>query len=368
MSEIDANSQLPAPAGRPRPIRVGVIGCGAMGGHHARIYAQHPDADLVGVFDPDRARVAAVTGEWGGRGFASPKELLRQIEAVSIASPTQTHEAAAMQALEHEVHLLVEKPLAGTLAGARRLVARAGRRSALVVQVGHIERFNPTVRALARLLDGQRIVSVTMQRLHPFHQRCLDSDVIQDLMIHDLDLALALFGGRLELTHASGGRHSSDRIDHATAYGFLRGAAGGEATWIMFSASRVATRKVRAITALTAGAYYTADLLERTIAIHRTGGRGLLTPSGEVVAIPELRSGTLPECLRAPAEEPLRLELDHFLACVRDQRRPLVDARAGLRALTHATAIGALIERENATVTIPRPGERPEPVMPHVAS
>ena len=304
-------------------VRAGVIGVGIMGERHARLYSQLPSAQLVGVYDPDLTRALAVAARWDTRAFTSVERLLREVDAVSIASSTPTHASLASAALDRGVHLLVEKPLADNLDDARLLAARAARRPALRVQVGHIERFNPVVRELQRLLRGEHLQAVTMQRLSPFDGRCLDSDIVHDLMIHDLDLARAFCGDGLELIAASGGRVYSPSTDQAMAQ--LRSPQG---TRLTLHASRVASRKVRAITVLTERSAIEADLLGKTISITPRIDSG---QAGEI------------EAVAVPSDEPLRLELQSFLETILWRGRPVVGIEDGLQALCYADAIGEMI-------------------------
>lgn len=309
---------------RQDAIRAGVIGVGTMGERHARLYAQSTVAQLVGVYDANYDRARSVAVRWGTQAFATVEQLLDAVDTVSIASPTHTHAALATLSLDRGVHMLVEKPLADSLGAARDFAASASRRPKVVVQVGHIERFNPVVRELQRLVCGRCIRSMTMRRFSLFDGRCLDSDVIQDLMVHDLDLAHAFCGDGLELLGASGERLMTSRIDDATAH--LRAVDGARLT---LRASRVADRKVRALTILTDDAWFDADLLNKSITVaNRAAGSGKTVTERRVVA----------------NDEPLRLELDYFLDCVRHGRQSLIGVEAGVQTLARAEAIAALID------------------------
>jgi predicted dehydrogenase len=309
-------------------VRVGVIGVGTMGERHTRLYAQLPAARLVGVYDANPARAAAVAAQWGTRAFPTVEGLFGAVDAVSIASSTPTHAVLALAALDRGLHLLIEKPLADNVTDARLLAASAARRPGLCVQVGHIERFNPVVRELRRLLRGERLIGMTLQRLSPFDGRCLDSDVIHDLMIHDLDLARAFGGDELRLVAASGSAVHSPRIDQAVAQ--FRSAEGARLT--LYS-SRVAGRKVRAITALTATASIEADLLGKTIVVTPRNGQG--DTNGSVH-------------LTVPLEEPLAGEIGAFLGAIQGRERPVVGVEDGLYALQQAAAVESQIVRRSA--------------------
>jgi predicted dehydrogenase len=316
------------------PVRVGVIGTGIMGERHASTYDRLPDAALVGVFDLDQARAEAVAAQYGCRAFATRTDLLREVDAVSVASPTSTHEDTAALVLEHGVHLLIEKPMTATFAGAQRIAECAAAHPASVVMVGHVERFNPVVQALRRLLSGKHAVSVTMRRLSPFDYRCLDSTVIQDLMIHDIDLALDMFGNTLTCLYATGGLRRSQKLDYASAH--FVGLAGPQVTLI---ASRVADRKLRMIEVLTEDAHIVADLLTRTLVVTHPAPGGSQQPS-------------CTEYVEVAAGESLRSELEHFLDCARGRSQPPVDAIGGARVLECATMIETLVEGQLAPTSV----------------
>jgi len=172
-------------------VRVGVIGVGALGQHHARVYAGLPGVDLVGVYDTNHARAREVADRHGGQAFATLEALLGGVRAVSVAAPTVDHHRLARQALEAGRDVLVEKPMTSTLEEADDLIAVAEERKA-VLQVGHIERFNPATDVLKATVRKPRFIEV--HRLGSFSARSLDVDVVLDLMIHDLDIVLCLDG------------------------------------------------------------------------------------------------------------------------------------------------------------------------------
>ena len=171
----------------PRPVRVGVIGTGALGYHHARLLRRLPGAELVGIHDIDPARAAHVAQELETRAFPSLDELLDQIEAATVVVPTPAHTTVGIEVLGRGVAALIEKPLADTPSGAEQLVRRATA-AGVVLQVGHVERFNRAVRAAGPYLDEPRFLQI--ERLAPFQPRGTDVAVTLDLMIHDLDLVL----------------------------------------------------------------------------------------------------------------------------------------------------------------------------------
>jgi predicted dehydrogenase len=319
-------------------IRVGVIGTGIMGARHAQIYAQLPHAHLLGVFDPDHARAASIATQFGGQAFPTVEDLLGAVDAVSIVSPTSTHEDVILLALNHDVHVLVEKPMTATYAGAQR-IAEQVLQTDKIVQVGHVERFNPVVQELRRQIAGHKVIAATMRRLSPFDRRSLDSTVIQDLMIHDIDLMLDFFGNQLECQYATGGIRRSSKIDYASAH-----YAAADGPQITLVASRIADSRHREIEVITEDAHIIADLLNRTIVITRYAATHLHSHSS--TSILESRRHTVTEEVVVPVGESLRSELAHFLACIREQRRPLVDVEAGMRTMACAATIGALVEAQ----------------------
>jgi predicted dehydrogenase len=296
-----------------------------MGERHARTYAMLPDSELVGVFDPDRSRAAAVAEQYGGKAFPSLEQLLAEVDAVSIASPTSTHAVTASLGLRAGRHLLIEKPLAGSLSEAEELARLAGDAPNLVLLVGHVERFNPMVRELMRVIDGKKIARLRFRRMSPFGNRCLDSDVIHDLMIHDIDLVISLFKSEIASIDASGSAVMTDHIDEAMADLVLT-----DNTRVTLIASRVANQRARDIGVTFDGGFVAADLLEHTISItHGSNATGRC----------------LTDVRRINPQETLRSELQHFLRCIRGEEAPLIDVHAGLRAMEWAARVQAHIGR-----------------------
>jgi predicted dehydrogenase len=314
-------------------LHVGVIGTGVMGERHCRVYASLPEIALVGVHDLSRDRALAVARRYDTHFFSQLDDLLAQVDAISIVTPTPSHADLACMALERGVHVLIEKPLAHTLDAAERIVAAAAR-SGCLVQVGHIERFNPTFTELCNVLADMRPLAVTMRRLSPFMTSAKDVDVVSDLMIHDLDLMLQLGGGWPDEIHAVGRRLHDCGTDHVVATLSFRD--GPMATLL---ASRITEQKVRDIAVVASNAYVEADLLAKRIAIHhRTIPEYLQGPSSV-----KYRQESLIEQIVVPAQEPLLLELRHFVECIGKERAPLVGVEAGREALRLALEIKRLI-------------------------
>ncbi len=301
------------------PVRVGVAGVGSLGQHHARVYAGLPGARLAGVHDMDAARATEIAARHGARACASFDELLDEVEALSIAVPTREHHALARQALLHGRDVLVEKPITVTLEQADELVALA-EAAGRVLQVGHIERFNPAADVLRAHAGRPRFVEV--HRLSGFPARSLDIDVVLDVMIHDLDIVLALDGSEPLQVEAVGVPVLTPKVDIANAR--LRFASGLIAN---LTASRVSTERVRKFRVFAPQTYISADFDAREAQVYHLGTAADGRPDIRVE-----RAGT-------PGVEPLARQLDAFVAAVRERTPPLVSGRDGRRALALALAV-----------------------------
>ncbi|GIX22597.1 MAG: UDP-N-acetylglucosamine 3-dehydrogenase [Gammaproteobacteria bacterium] len=305
-------------------VRTAVIGAGYLGRFHAQKYAALPGVELVGVVDIDPARAAAVAEEVGSRAYTDPEAVLDRVDAVSVVTPTVTHAEVAATCLDRGVHVLLEKPMTTTLAEADRLIELAERRG-LVLQIGHLERFNPAVQAVAGALDRPLFIEST--RLAPFKPRATDVDVVLDLMIHDIDLILALVGGEIEHIEAAGARVLSEHIDIANARLHFRGGCVANVT-----ASRVSLKSERRMRIFQPGACLVVDGLNHTLAVHRKEG-------GDGSGAPRIAS----EERRFEASDPLYAELAAFVAAVREGRPPAVGGADGRRALDAALRIRAAL-------------------------
>jgi predicted dehydrogenase len=305
------------------PLPVGVIGVGALGRHHARHLAELPEVRLVGVCDIDAERGAMVAAEFGTRWFADLEEMLGRVEAVTVAVPTPAHAAVGLQALEHRVPVLMEKPFAASLSEADALIA-AGRKSAVQLQVGHIERYNRALRAAEPYLDGPRYIE--SQRLAPFQPRGTDVAVVLDLMIHDLDLVLHLTGGaEASEVRASGLPLLSSHLDIANArVEFANG------TVALATASRVSRERIRRLRLFQPNGYFSLDLASgagefmRVRSGWRPGTGKQLSDVVERIA------------LEAPEADALALELQSFVHAVQGQREVVVRGEEGRAALALA--------------------------------
>jgi predicted dehydrogenase len=306
------------------PLRVAVVGIGHLGRHHARILGALDGAQLVAVVDTIAERARQAAEPTGARALTDFRDLVGEVDAVSIAVPTELHRDVAMPFLERGTAVLVEKPMARTLAEADELVAAAAASGATLL-VGQTERYNPAVQAVLPLVTSPRFIEV--HRLGVFPDRSLDIDVVFDLMIHDLDIVLALVKSEVTGIEAVGVPVLTPRYDIANAR--LRFASGCIAN---ITASRISKERVRKIRFFQPDAYisidYAAQEVEGWRLVRRDGAR------------PEIQGGQLP----VSRDEPLRRELADFIASARDRRAPMVDGPAGRRALELATRIASKME------------------------
>jgi len=313
-------------------IAVAVIGVGEHGANHARQFREIPGAELVGVYDlrPDRAR--AVAAELGVRAFATLEEALDVARALSVVIPTTEHAAVAREAFARRVDVLLEKPITRTLAEADDLIERA-RAAACILQVGHVERFNPGV--VAARAETRNPLFFEVHRLGVFSPRSLDVDVVFDLMIHDLDLVLWMVQSPVRDVRAVGLPVLSDKVDIANArVEFESGAVAN------LTASRVSTDKVRKFRYFQPFEYFSIDFSRR-----------------DALVITVDRGGPEPHTrfrkLESKPVEPLRAELEAFIDSVRTRRPPLVGGPEGRCALALAERVMNCIEEHAARVRVP---------------
>jgi predicted dehydrogenase len=300
-------------------VRVAVVGVGYLGKHHARILSQLPGVRLVGIVDRNVARAAEIAGMHGTAFHGVVEDLPADLEAVTIAAPTEVHAELAAPFLHRGIGVLVEKPMTRTLAEADGLLAIAAR-SGAVLAVGHTERFNPAVTAALPLISRPGFVEI--HRLGTFPERSLDIDVVFDLMIHDLDVLLATVGTDITGVEAVGVPVLTRRVDIANAR--LKFYSGCIAN---VTASRISRDRVRKLRFFQRDAYisidYASQELERYALVPRTG------------ALPAIEGGKL----EVAREEPLKLELMDFVEAVRSRGTPRVTGAQGRRALHLAQRI-----------------------------
>jgi predicted dehydrogenase len=325
-------------------LKVGVIGVGHLGRHHARVYSLLESCQLVGVCDVDDERAAAVADEFGTRAFADADDLIAAVDAVSIAVPTSAHHEVGVRCIGAGVHALIEKPIASSVEQAADLVERAKGRG-LCLAVGHVERFNPALRAALDILSKPLFIEA--HRLGVFVPRGTDVAVVLDLMIHDIDLILATVESGVARIDAVGVPVLSPSIDIANAR--LRFEDGCVAN---VTASRVSREKVRKIRFFQHDAYISVDCLKPQALMFRR--RDVPDEVLRRIATGEVEGGLSDvvdyEELTLDPTEPLRLELASFLDAVSAGAAPVVSGEDGLKALEVALEIMRQIRRSEVAV------------------
>jgi predicted dehydrogenase len=326
-----------------KPISVAVVGVGVFGRNHARVYKelelQGEAIRLLGVVDPDTGRADAVAREFGCKAFGSVQQLLTthsEVQAATVAAPTVRHLAVARELMKAGVDVLIEKPLAASLAEAEELVGLAAAHKR-VAQVGHLERFNPAVRATLPILTKPMFFEV--HRLSVFTPRSLDVDVVLDLMIHDLDLVLAFAKSPIKEVRAVGLPILSGKVDIANVR--LELESGCIAN---FTASRVSTERVRKLRFFQPRQYVSLDYGRQEVLVFTVGSDG--ASPGTPSVNPQI--GVSKPLVAA--EEPLHAELKAFLQAVRERSAPLVPLEDGRRALALALDIVAAIREHGKKV------------------
>ena len=323
--------------GRPRKVRVAVVGTGEFGRNHARVYRELENAELAGVFDQDGSRAREIAKDFQTRAFQGIAELRGAVDAASVAVPTEAHREIGCALLEMGIDVLIEKPMARTVREADELIG-AAQRNGRILQVGHVERFNPAVLVVEPLVN--RPLFFEVHRLGVFTPRSLDVDVIYDLMIHDLDILLALVKEPVVEVKAVGIPVLTEKVDIAHARLEFAGGAVANVT-----ASRVSTERVRKMRFFQQHEYLSLDYARRDalrIGVKRPGPQ------------PEFAFEKLP----APAVEPLRAEAEAFVEAVRTRAAPKTDGLSGRAALELATRVMESI-REHA--------ERVQPISPETS-
>lgn len=289
-------------------IRVGIIGVGYLGTQHARILSYLEEADLQAVADIDFQKALQIGNRHGVRYFENYEDMIDQIDAAVVATDTSAHFKVSENLLRHGKHVLVEKPITETVEQGERLLDLAAK-NGLILQVGHLERFNPAVEAVENMISDPRFIEV--QRLGSFSARSLDIDVVLDLMIHDLDIILALIKDEVASIKSSGIHVVSEKTDIANAR--LEFRSGCVAT---LTASRVHQGKVRKLRIFEPTSYYSIDYIDQEVKVFPLDGRQT-----------DIRT------LKIQKDEPLKRELKNFLECVDTGRMTKVSGEEGLRAL-----------------------------------
>ena len=316
-------------------VKVGVIGVGRMGQRHCRVYSNMRKVHLIGVCDLDPELGRRIADQYEIDYYPELEALLEQVDAVSLATPTPLHFEMAQMCIASGVHTLIEKPISETLEQAEA-IAKAADKSGLIVQVGHIERFNPAYIELKNVLDEMPPLAINLRRLSPYKGSNVDVDVVLDLMIHDTNLVLDLIGNEPIALTAYGLTAYSGMIDHAVAQCCFE-----EGPVLTMTASRLTEHKVRKIDVTCREAYLECDLFNKSLLIHRSTIGEYLNANKKGV---KYRQESIVERINVPPFEPLFLQLQHFVDCVGDHSAPSVTARDGFLALKMVTDIRKSIQ------------------------
>ncbi|MBU4305429.1 MAG: Gfo/Idh/MocA family oxidoreductase [Candidatus Omnitrophica bacterium] len=303
-----------------KPIKVAVIGAGHLGKIHARIYAECKKAELIGICDTDADRAKTHALQFGTSPFFDYRQLIGKVDAVSIATPTCTHYKIAKDFLKHKIHVMVEKPITTNTRHAEQLISIA-RKNRMILQVGHVERFNPAIKTLQRFCKTPQFIEC--HRLSPFPKRGTDINVILDLMIHDIDIILSLVKSPLKNSQAIGVHVLSAFEDIANArLTFKNG------TVCNLTASRVSDEVMRKIRIFQKDSYTSLDYASQKITYYKKS-----------------RSGIIKKEIIVEKKEPLLEELYSFLQCIQQGKKPVVCGRDAKEALSIALSLTKKIRR-----------------------
>lgn len=306
------------------PVKVGVIGVGSIGSQHARIFSELPDVKLIGVVDIDFTRAQEIASKYNCNAYKDYSEIMELVDAVSIAVPTTIHFKVAMDCLRNNKDILIEKPITSTIEEAEEILSEGAKKN-LIIQVGHLERFNAGVLLLGSMMNEPRLIEST--RLSPFLGRGTDVDVTLDLMIHDIDIILSLVKSKVSDLKATGSKVLTDNID--VAYAWLEFENGCIAEVV---ASRIASEKIRQLKVFQHNAYLNLDYQTQEVSCYK-----------------KLDGNIKKEVKRPKQKEPLKEQLISFVECVKKRTQPIVAGIEGKKALEMALRISEIINNGNTT-------------------
>ena len=301
-----------------------------MGQHHARILSLLKDIELVGVSDTNLARGIEIASQYRTHFYENYQDMLAEVDAVCIAVPTKLHHEVGVACLQAGVHILIEKPIAASIAEAESLVNLAAE-TGCILQVGHIERFNPAFTELSKVIQTETILALEARRLSPYCDRANDVSVVLDLMIHDIDLLLELSAAPVVKLTASGNISAdSGNLDYVTAnLGFANGVVA------TLTASKVTHRKIRCLAAHCKNSLIETDFLTNEILVHRHQQINLQPEHQQML----YRQDGITEKVYTKNVEPIHAEIEHFVNCIRGGERPSVGGEQALKALRLASLI-----------------------------
>jgi predicted dehydrogenase len=310
-----------------KKVRLGVIGTGHMGQYHVNVAKMLSDAELVGIYDASTERATQIAEKHKTKAFASEADLLKEVDAIIIAAPTFLHHKIAKQALTEKKHVLVEKPISQTVEEARELVKLANENK-LVLQVGHVERFNGAVLELGKIAEHPLLIE--SRRLAPYNSRITDVGVVLDMMIHDIDIVLNLVKSDVVDVKAVGSSIVSKHEDVASVV--IRFANGCVAS---LNASRASQAKIRTLNISQKDSYVFLDFTNQEIELHRQASSTTQLGSGEI----RYKQESIVEKIFVHKDNPLKQEHEHFISCIKGEVDPMVKGESDIKTLEVAYKI-----------------------------
>jgi predicted dehydrogenase len=321
-------------------LKIAVIGVGHLGKEHARIYSEIPEVSLVGIVDINKDTGEAVAQRCNTKYYSSFKEILNKVNAASVVVPTRFHYEITRELLKNGIHVLVEKPMTGTVSDAEDLI-KLSKKTSTILQPGYIERFNPAIEAIQKLDVSLKFIEC--HRLSPFTFRSADIGVVLDLMIHDIDIILDLSKSKIKKIDAVGVSVISDKEDIANArIQFENGCVAN------ITASRVSFEPMRKIRLFSENSYISLDYHKQEAVIYKKSPeltpKSIITENTDVSPIKDLKNFVFGDLLKIERikmnnQEPLRKELESFVSCVKDGKQPVVTGEEGIKAIKAATII-----------------------------
>ncbi|MDQ0162498.1 Gfo/Idh/MocA family protein [Aeribacillus alveayuensis] len=318
-------------------MRVGVIGTGVMGENHVRVYSSLAhDCELIGVYDIDKNRANQVANQYKINSFANLDDLLQQVDAVSIAVPTIYHYEIGLRCIQNKVHILMEKPITSTVYQAKDLIKKANE-AGVILQVGHIELYNPTIEVLKKIVENEEVISIDIHRMSPSLPRNKKIDVVQDLMIHDIYILYELLNDQIEHFYALG-KIFENTTKHAMVISKFKSGVIAQLT-----SSFQTEEKIRTIRINTKKAFIQADLLDKKILITRSTNFYFDHLKAKY------SQQNIIEKIVIPEKEPLKLQLLDFITCTKNKTTPTVTGEDGLTALCMTNQIIQFIKDHHKT-------------------
>jgi len=315
-------------------INLGILGVGHMGQYHVNVARQLNDAKLVGIYDSEPTRAQSIAEKYETRPYDSISSLLHDVDAVVIAAPTFLHHEISKQALESGKHVLVEKPIAESVEQARELV-NLSQRNNLILQVGHVERFNGAILELGKIVESPMLVE--SRRLAPFNSRIRDVGVVLDMMIHDIDIVLNLVKSDVVSLSAMGSKIVSQHEDVASV--ILKFKNGCVAS---INASRNTQSKIRTLNITDKNAYIKLDFTDQEIELHRQASSNTQMSSNEI----RYKQESIVEKIFVHKDNPLKQEHEHFIKCILGKAQPHVEGETDIKTLEIAHKILEQISKE----------------------